>query len=102
MKYLKILAFVGVLMLTASHANAQRVSIGVGIGGPAYYGYYGPPPVCDYGYYPYYPYGCAPYGYYGPEWFDSGFFIGAGPWFHGFRGRFRDRDDFRFRGDFRG
>jgi hypothetical protein len=22
-------------------------------------------------------------GYYGPEWFSSGVFIGAGPWFHG-------------------
>jgi hypothetical protein len=102
MKYLKILAFVGVLMLTASHANAQRVAIGVGIGGP---GYIGPAPICDYGYYNYYPYACAPYGYYGPEWFDGGFFIGAGPWFRGFRGGFgrgfdRGRD---FRGrDFRG
>ena len=26
---------------------------------------------------------CAPYGYYGPEWFNGGIFIGAGPWFHG-------------------
>ena len=22
-------------------------------------------------------------GYYGPEWFNDGIFIGAGPWFHG-------------------
>src|SRR5271157_1851754 len=48
--------------------------------------YVGPPPVCPYGYYPYYPYTCAPYGYYGPSWFVGGVFIGAGPWFHGFRG----------------
>jgi hypothetical protein len=95
MKYLKVLAFVGVLMLTASHANAQRVAIGIGVGGP---GYYGPAPICDYGYYNYYPYACAPYGYYGPEWFNGGFFIGAGPWFGGFRGGFRGREDFRFRG----
>src|SRR5579864_2890536 len=100
MRYLKFLALVGVLgfgLLAASGANAQ-VSIGVGIGGPVYYG---PPPVCDYGYYNYYPYACAPYGYYGPEWFDGGFFIGAGPWFGGFRGGFRGRDFDRGR-DFRG
>lgn len=49
----------------------------------------GPEPVCPYGYYDTPPYACAPYGYYGPEWFVSGVFIGAGPWFHGpanFRG----------------
>ena len=47
-------------------------------------------PVCPYGYYDVPPYNCAPYGYYGPEWFSSGVFIGAGPWFHGpaeFRGQ---------------
>jgi hypothetical protein len=44
---------------------------------------FGPPPACPYGYYDYPPYGCAPYGYYGPEWFNGGIFIGAGPWFHG-------------------
>jgi hypothetical protein len=101
MRYIKFLALVGVLgvsLLAASGANAQRVAIGVGIGGP---GYYGPAPICDYGYYNYYPYACAPYGYYGPEWFDGGFFIGAGPWFHGFRGGFRGRDFDRGR-DFRG
>lgn len=43
----------------------------------------GPPPVCPYGYFDYPPYACAPYGYYGPEWFNGGIFIGAGPWFHG-------------------
>lgn len=43
----------------------------------------GPAPVCPYGYYDYPPYQCAPYGYYGPEWFDGGVFLGAGPWFHG-------------------
>ena len=101
MRYLKILVFVGALMLTASHANAQRVAIGVGIGGP---GYVGVAPVCDYGYYNYYPYACAPYGYYGPEWFNGGFFIGAGPWFHGFgfRGRFDGRFDGRRGFDNRG
>jgi hypothetical protein len=104
MRYLKLFALVGVLgvsLLAASGANAQRVAIGVGFGGP---GYYGPAPICDYGYYNYYPYACAPYGYYGPEWFNGGFFIGAGPWFRGFRGGFgrgfdRGRD---FRGGFNG
>ena len=46
-------------------------------------------PECPYGYYDVAPYGCAPTGYYGPEWFNGGVFIGAGPWFHGaenFRG----------------
>ena len=46
----------------------------------------GPEPACPYGYYDYAPYSCAPYGYYGPTWFNSGVFIGAGPWFHGPRG----------------
>lgn len=43
----------------------------------------GPEPVCPYGYYDVAPYQCAPAGYYGPEWFNDGIFIGAGPWFHG-------------------
>lgn len=59
--------------LAAPKASAQ-VSIGVNIG---------PAPVCPYGYFDYAPYSCAPYGYYGPEWFNGGIFIGAGPWFHG-------------------
>ena len=46
----------------------------------------GPAPVCPYGYYDYAPYNCSPYGYYGPDWFNSGVFLGAGPWFHGPRG----------------
>jgi hypothetical protein len=101
MRYLKILVFVGALMLTASHANAQRVAIGVGIGGP---GYVGVAPVCDYGYYNYYPYACSPYGYYGPEWFSGGIFIGAGPWFRGFGPGFRGgfRGGVGFRGGFAG
>jgi hypothetical protein len=59
--------------VTTPVARAQ-VSIGVHIGAA---------PVCPYGYYDYAPYNCAPYGYYGPEWFNGGMFIGAGPWFHG-------------------
>jgi len=81
MKYIRLLAILGVLMVAAPFAGAQRIAVGIGVG-PAY-GYYGPaygPPVCAYGYYPYAPYDCAPYGYYGPAWFSDGIFIGAGPW----------------------
>jgi hypothetical protein len=90
MRYLKVLTVLGIcgICLTiAPYAHAQRFGVSVGVGP----GYIGPPPVCTYGYYDYYPYECAPYGYYGPEWFDGGFFIGAGPWFHSFRGGFRGR-----------
>src|SRR5260370_37101672 len=85
MRYLRILALLGICLGWASFAHAQRVFVGVGVG-PAY-GYVGPAPVCGYGYYDYYPYACAPYGYYGPDWFVDGVFIGAGPWFHGYYGR---------------
>src|ERR1700679_3892998 len=65
------------LAAIAPPAEAQ-VSVNVGVA-----------PDCPYGYYDVAPYGCAPAGYYGPEWFNDGIFIGAGPWFHGhadFRG----------------
>src|SRR5215469_4965347 len=84
MQYLRFAALLGICLFFGSFANAQRVFVGVGAG-PGYY--YGPAPVCAYGYYGYYPYACAPYGYYGPEWFVGGVFIGAGPWYHGFHGR---------------
>jgi len=85
MRYLKYFAVLGLLVVfagtMAGSASAQvRVGIGIGVA-PVYVG---PAPVCAYGYYPFYPYACAPYGYYGPQWFVSGLFIGAGPWFHGF------------------
>jgi hypothetical protein len=86
MRYLRILAVIGVLMIPAGFAQAQHVAVGVGIGVPAPVAVAGPP-VCAYGYYSYYPYACAPYGYYGPDWFSGGVFIGAGPWYHGFYGR---------------
>ena len=85
MRYLKVFTLLGIFglcLVAIPSAHAQSVAIGVGVG-PAYVA----PPVCAYGYYPYYPYACAPYGYYGPEWFSGGVFIGAGPWFHGFYGR---------------
>jgi len=46
----------------AATAKAQ-VAVGVGVGPEVAYApdVYGPP-VCDWGYYPYYPYTCAPYG----------------------------------------
>ena len=72
-------AALAIALMPAPKANAQ-VSVGVDIGAA---------PACPYGYYDYAPYNCAPYGYYGPEWFNGGIFIGAGPWFHGpanFRG----------------
>ena len=114
MRYLKYVGLLGLVMVFAGTAAHAQVRVGVGIGvGP---GYIGPAPVCTYGYYDYYPYACAPYGYYGPNYFVDGVFIGAGPWFHGFRGRaffgpgfrpfgrdfdrgFRGREGFR---DFRG
>ena len=84
MLYLKYVALLAICMFAAAvPSQAQRVVVGVGVG-PAYVG---PAPVCAYGYYGYYPYACAPYGYYGPDYFVSGIFIGAGPWFHGFYGR---------------
>jgi hypothetical protein len=87
MRYLKIflaMAVAGLFLIPAAPAHAQGVSVGVGVGvGPAYVG---PAPACAYGYYPYYPYACAPYGYYGPQWFVGGVFIGAGPWYHGYWG----------------
>lgn len=46
----------------------------------------GAAPACPYGYYDYAPYNCSPYGYYGPDWFNGGVFLGAGPWYRGSRG----------------
>ena len=101
MKYIRILAVMGVLLVSAGFAHAQRFSVGIGVG-PVYGGpvYVGGPPVCRYGYYGYYPYACAPYGYYGPEWFSGGVFIGAGPWYRGFYGRpgfYRDHEFYEHR-----
>jgi len=118
-RYLKYLVLLlAVLAVPAVHSQAQ-VSIGVGVNiGPSY-GVYHAPPVCEWGFYPEYPFGCAPYGYYGPEWFVDGVFIGAGPWNnfyyvrpayyrpYYFRSvwyghRFHDRDRFFFRDHDRG
>jgi hypothetical protein len=77
MKYLRYVALLALLTLPLAYSQAA-VRVGVGVGG-----YVDGPPVCAYGYYPDYPYACAPYGYYGPNWFAGGVFIGAGPWYHG-------------------
>ena len=90
MRYLRVLALVGISLGSASYAHAQRVVIRLGSG----QSYAGPPPQCAYGYYGYSPYSCAPYGYYGPEWFSNGYFIGAGPWFRSGYRRQEVRPDF--------
>src|SRR5215470_3820170 len=77
--YFKYLALLFLLAVPAVYSQAQ-VFVGVHIGPD--YGLYNPPPVCAWGYYPYYPFDCAPYGYWGPDWFADGVFIGAGPWYH--------------------
>src|SRR5467141_2566423 len=106
MRYLKYAALLAICMfVAAAPSHAQRVVVGVGVG-PAYYG---PAPVCAYGYYGYYPYACAPYGYYGRDFdhdrgfrgregfehrgFDRGGFRGGDRGFHGgegFHGGSRD------------
>jgi hypothetical protein len=73
MRGITLLFAAGALLVStaAPPANAQ-VSVNIGVA-----------PECPYGYFDYAPYACAPAGYYGPEWFNGGVFIGAGPWFHG-------------------
>jgi len=79
MKYLRYVALLALLTVPVAYSQAEvRVGVGIGFGG-----YVAGPPVCAYGYYPDYPYTCAPHGYYGPSWFVNGIFIGAGPWYHG-------------------
>ena len=71
---LSVLAF-GLLAATAPAPAPAQISLSIGA-----------EPACPYGYYDYAPYNCSPYGYYGPEWFNGGLFLGAGPWFHGRHG----------------
>ncbi len=80
-------AIAGFLWLAAAPAAQAQVGINIGVA-----------PDCPYGYYDVAPYDCAPPGYYGPEWFDGGIFIGAGPWFHGHEG-FRGYVDNHFHPD---
>lgn len=109
MRYFKYIALLVILAIPATFAQAQ-VAVGVHVG--PVYGAYSAPPVCEYGYYPYSPYACAPYGYWGPQWFVGGVFIGAGPWYHfyythpafwhGYYGRFYGRPAFAGARSFRG
>ncbi len=73
-KILRIGAFSTALLAGTCVTPAQVV---VGIGAE---------PGCPYGYFDYAPYTCSPYGYYGPDWFNGGLFIGAGPWYRGRQG----------------
>ncbi len=73
---LKTLGVVAISAFALAVAPAPKAAAQVSIN-------IGTAPACPYGYYDYAPYSCAPYGYYGPEWFNGGVFIGAGPWFHG-------------------
>jgi hypothetical protein len=76
MRSLKILALPAVASLCLFVATPPQTQAQVSVS-------IGAAPGCPYGYYEAPPYSCAPYGYYGPEWFSSGVFVGAGPWFHG-------------------
>ncbi len=86
-KPLMLSATVAAALLVSTNAAPAQISIGIGVGAA---------PVCPYGYFDYAPYDCAPYGYYGPDWYNGGIFIGAGPWFHGprdFHGHVDNRYD---------
>lgn len=83
-KLVVLAAVAGCFVMVAAPKAVAQIAVEVGVA-----------PDCPYGYYDAAPYECAPYGYYGPEWFTSGVFIGAGPWFHG-RDNFRGRVDNRF------
>src|SRR5579871_5397482 len=72
LKYLALSSAAAVLLFVSGSKSQAQISVQIGA-----------PPACPYGYYEVPPYNCAPDGYYGPEWFNGGVFIGAGPWFHG-------------------
>jgi hypothetical protein len=71
-KYVAGTAILSGLVLGGAPRSTAQVAVEIG-----------EPPACPYGYYEEPPYNCAPDGYYGPEWYNGGIFIGAGPWFHG-------------------
>jgi hypothetical protein len=87
-------AMIGAVMMAGAAVAATpasaAVSVGIGIGGPAYYGgYYAPRYSCDpYSYY-YNPYRCG-YGpaYYGPAYYGPSISFGFGG-YHGYRGGYR-------------
>jgi len=77
MRHFKSFVFFALAAALLSAGSVAPAQIGISIGVA---------PECPYGYFDYAPYSCSPYGYYGPDWFNGGLFIGAGPWFHGGRG----------------
>ena len=84
-KVLTLAAVAAVLFVATATKSQAQIGISIGVA-----------PACPYGYYDYAPYRCSPYGYYGPEWFNGGIFVGAGPWFRGgegFRGHVNNRYD---------
>src|ERR1700690_2611310 len=72
LKILALAAIAAICFAVTIPKTEAQVSVNIGVA-----------PECPYGYYDSPPYDCAPYSYYGPEWFPSGTFIGAGPWFSG-------------------
>jgi hypothetical protein len=87
MRYSKFVALPALVVVLLSIPRPAHAQVSINIGAE---------PDCPYGYYDLAPYNCAPYGYYGPEWFNGGVFIGAGPWFHGahdFQGHVDNRFD---------
>jgi hypothetical protein len=83
LKFLALAAVAAICFAVSTPKIQAQVSVDIGVA-----------PECPYGYYDVAPYECAPYGYYGAEWFSSGVFVGAGPWFHGaegFRGHVNNR-----------
>lgn len=100
MRVWRTVLFAMFLAIPLTMTARAQVVVGVGVGpaivpAPVVYG----PPVCDWGYYPYYPYSCAPYGYYGSDWFVNGLFIGVGPWYRwGWHGGYGYRAGFGYRG----
>jgi hypothetical protein len=71
-KLLQLSALGAAALVCVPAAAPAQIGISIGVA-----------PVCPYGYFDYAPYACSPYGYYGPDWFNGGLFIGAGPWYHG-------------------
>ncbi|HTB96925.1 MAG TPA: hypothetical protein VK716_07935 [Terracidiphilus sp.] len=71
MRGLKILFSTTALLagLALAPSSPAQLSINIGV-----------QPSCQYGYYGYEPYGCAPMGYYGAGYFYNGIFVGMGPW----------------------
>ena len=94
--------FVGSMILLAGAVpTTAQIGVGVEFGNqPRTEVVVNGPPVCDYGYYDYAPYACAPWGFYGDGYFYNGVFIGVGPW--GGYGYSHGWGEHRFRNNGRG